>query len=700
MPLQNFIAKNLPAISAAWLNTVDVLKFTIFGDATTKAQARTSLTSDLPLEIVNGGTAARTAAAARASLTSDEPLEIGNGGTGFRDATSPSLILDFISLFFPSIYALINPVTPQEAAKSVTPTNYRYLFGDLRRYGAVGGIFGAIPATDDSVAWATAVAVGYVIVPAGMAFKIVTGTTCAGQLTVVGFGKLSQLYSDTTLVTVSNGSGSTFDNVWLGNITPPWIITRDPTNWAADVSGTLQQSSVVLGYQPTVNDNDIWPILTTAQQNQQIGPTISFIGIASDITVSRIYGQFVLVNIQDAQFSQIRNCDIRGGKGVWGGLLFDNATNNLQMGIGNSAIGNTVRYASFSGINFMNNSRPTINGNNSSLNGESGVKAASFGNVLICTLCSINGNTVSDNFYDGLDLVTSFPTNTTVPAFNQITGNVMYRNGGDGVNIDGQYSLFDSNYVISNGRYGVWCTGARTKISNNFVYQNNTSQGPNHDILGGLGDGCTITGNYVDQAPAGGASAIFYTANGTVLDNYAVGGPIFVGNPTFVNSVADGNIDSISGALTPQSFCFDLQNNGGTLQHVVYSDSSSTGPGQYSRVLGATPGGFVTTPIGPDSTTAFAAGAKIGSAATNALWLNTAPQVSLNVLMVAQIVLNSTGTVLNVQPMFLSTNINGVVQYRLVFEFTDAASGAPFALNSSTIASGKSIRVQFYGKLA
>lgn len=46
MALQNFIARSLPAISAAWLNAVDVLKFTVFNDATTKAAARTALELD------------------------------------------------------------------------------------------------------------------------------------------------------------------------------------------------------------------------------------------------------------------------------------------------------------------------------------------------------------------------------------------------------------------------------------------------------------------------------------------------------------------------------------------------------------------------------------------------------------------------------------------------------------------------------
>ncbi len=47
MPLMNFIARSLPAISATWLNAVDVLKFTVFADAATKQAARAALSSDL-----------------------------------------------------------------------------------------------------------------------------------------------------------------------------------------------------------------------------------------------------------------------------------------------------------------------------------------------------------------------------------------------------------------------------------------------------------------------------------------------------------------------------------------------------------------------------------------------------------------------------------------------------------------------------
>lgn len=59
MPLQNYIDKVGPVVSAAWLNAVDVIKFTIFADAATKAAARTALTLDAALEIANGGTGVR-----------------------------------------------------------------------------------------------------------------------------------------------------------------------------------------------------------------------------------------------------------------------------------------------------------------------------------------------------------------------------------------------------------------------------------------------------------------------------------------------------------------------------------------------------------------------------------------------------------------------------------------------------------------
>jgi hypothetical protein len=121
MALQNFVDRSQPVVGAAWLNAVDVLKDTIFNSAGTKQLARAALTEDEPLEIPYGGTGARTAGLARAALTTDAPLEIINGGTGSREGATPYW-----------------PITTAETTVGVVPTNYAYMEGDIRRYGAVG----------------------------------------------------------------------------------------------------------------------------------------------------------------------------------------------------------------------------------------------------------------------------------------------------------------------------------------------------------------------------------------------------------------------------------------------------------------------------------------------------------------------------------------------------------------------------------
>lgn len=99
MALMNFVDK-VTTVTAAWLNAVDVLKETIFENATSKAEARTRLTADAPLEVVNGGTGARTAADARTNL---------------------GVVVPF-------------PITAIETALGIVP-NTIYQVGDLRRYG-------------------------------------------------------------------------------------------------------------------------------------------------------------------------------------------------------------------------------------------------------------------------------------------------------------------------------------------------------------------------------------------------------------------------------------------------------------------------------------------------------------------------------------------------------------------------------------
>jgi hypothetical protein len=134
-------------VSAAWLNAVDTIKFTIFADATTKAQARTALTSDLPLEEANGGTGSRTF--------------IGDLLNGLKTLVS--------------YLAIKYPQTAAESAASVTPTNLYIPSHDqigvllLQRYGGGTSVTAAanVTAVTNATLVATQLGGGTIRFPSG-----------------------------------------------------------------------------------------------------------------------------------------------------------------------------------------------------------------------------------------------------------------------------------------------------------------------------------------------------------------------------------------------------------------------------------------------------------------------------------------------------------------------------------------------------
>lgn len=608
-----------------------------------------------------------------------------------------------VTLSAADVGAALYPLSLRESNAGVVPVTLGFPEGDLRRYGAVGGLAGAVPASDDSTAWAAAVSLGVVTVPKGMAFKIVTGASFTGQMVLQGSGVTSQLYCDTTLLTVTGGSGSLVDNLYLSNITAPWIITRNPSNWAADVTSTLQQSNTVLGYQPTVNDADLWSTLTSAQQSQQIGPTISFTGAADHIRVSRITGRFVRIDVKDATYSSVSDCSIRGGKGTYGGIIFDNATNNVQAGVGNSASNNTVTYASFSGIGAFFCDGFVATGNTCELNGESGIKAGLGANNLFSSKSVVVGNSTRFNYYDGIDVVTAFPVTNVNQAFHLVEGNLSMNNGGDGVNLDGLYNACIGNRFIGNYRFGIWCEGDSQMIANNYCFNNNGARNASvPEILGG-GNHNYIVGNRIFMLGDANSNAIFADQTHYIANNYAsasgsAAGRFFFGNvPT---SVLSQNIDDDSGQLTQQSFVLIITNSAGTLQHQFQSQG---GTGDFSQRFVSRINGAVnsptSTPTASDATTAMAAGGKVGSASTNIFWLDTAAQNQQNAIGIGTLIYNDTGTALVARAIVQSLNINGVTRFRQAFEFRNATTGATFALNTSNIASGKTLQAQFFGSL-
>lgn len=137
-----------------------------------------------------------------------------------------------------------------------------------------------------------------------------------------------------------------------------------------------------------------------------------------------------------------------------------------------------------------------------------------------------------------------------------------------------------------------------------------------------------------------------------------------------------------------QAFSIRLRNNSGTIEHRIGSLAESATPGNYaSRIINATTN-FTATPAGTDASTPFAAGAKISSAAANRLILDTNAQIGAGFTMKAGIQYNDAGTALTVWAYPISINVNGLTRARLILEFRDAATGAPFNLTTG-LANGK-----------
>ena len=181
--------------------------------------------------------------------------------------------------------------------------------------------------------------------------------------------------------------------------------------------------------------------------------------------------------------------------------------------------------------------------------------------------------------------------------------------------------------------------------------------------------------------------------------NFKTGSNYFGGNASGKNSGGEGHYSSIYAGQRPQCFSVVITNTAGTIQHAIRDAGGNVATSWASSVSGAS-NALSNTPVGADGSTAMAAGAKIGSAATNTLWLDVPNQRQAEAQFHAAVVFNSGGTALTCTPAFAAININGVTRTRLALQFYDALSGAAFALSAGSLPSGKTIQVLFDGRLS
>jgi hypothetical protein len=370
----------------------------------------------------------------------------------------------------------------------------------------------------------------------------VSGITRTGQTIWFSDGNATIL-SDGVVLTITDGTNSIVSNLNLENITAPWIIYRDPANWSTPP--VLSQSNGD-GYQPTVNDLDIWSTLTAEQQNQNIGPQIVFQGNASNILVEQIKGRFVSIILYDTVRSTVQNCNFRAGKNFVGGIVFWNI--NAQSGTMNAAINNVVTYASFSGIIFARNFNGIVTGNNVQSVGESGIKTYQgvVGGVdARCYKFNIENNQTQWCYYDGFDLSSDFPHTGTIDSRHSILGNNTFGNRQTGYYADGQNNIFVGNEARGCNLTGIKLVYSQCQITGNMVYGCNLANvlTGEHQMSVGGNNNC-IVGNFLRQTVANG-NTIYADGANFAANNFGVGGANFFGNAGSITSTLANNFDDV-----------------------------------------------------------------------------------------------------------------------------------------------------------
>ena len=371
-----------------------------------------------------------------------------------------------------------------------------------------------------------------VFLPAGkfLMTGAVRGTT---PLILTGLGEQSTIINDGTVFYVHGAEGIFLDNFRMQaatKLTP--VAPRDfPTPYAG-TPVALDRNGDGVGYQPKLEDVDVWSRLSKQQQAQQIGPAIL---AASDAThIYRITGDLISVLLFDVEFSEVARCDFRAGKNFVGGIALWHTPHDGRMNKQDTIHDNHVRYASYNGIAWAASENVAVLHNQTGNNGESGLKNyATQGDETYNKGVQVIGNETQHNHYDGLDLSEDYPHRSLQRASSIASGNTSNFNDRTGTYADGLGWRLTNNTFEGNGLSGMSLDISDSIISGNILENNNAlHERYSHQML--IGPGTPSKNNVIEHnrilgSVASGA-AILCSASSTgnkITDNAATGGAIF-----------------------------------------------------------------------------------------------------------------------------------------------------------------------------
>lgn len=363
---------------------------------------------------------------------------------------------------------------------------------------------------------------------------LMTGTVKGGTpLVLTGLGQQSTIIDDVTVFSIRGGGGNLLNNFRMQAATR--LTPVAPSEFPTPYAGTpvaLDRIGEGIGYQPELQDVDIWSKVSKQQQSQQIGPGI--LAITSDEThIYRITGDLISILLYDVQFSEIALCDFRAGKNFVAGIGLWHTPHDGRMNKQDTIHDNHVRYASYSGIAWAGSENVSILHNQTENNGESGLKNCAARDETHNKQVQVIGNQTQHNHYDGLDLSEDYPHKNERLASSVVSGNTSSFNDRTGTYADGLGWTLTDNTFEGNGLTGMSLDVSDSVISGNILENNNTlHERFSHQMLIGTSTASTnnlIEHNRIVGSAASGAAILCSAKSGgnRFNDNTATGGAIF-----------------------------------------------------------------------------------------------------------------------------------------------------------------------------